>query len=279
MPRAGRALLLLHPDPVLRETVLRAVSRDFEIILFRDWAALGAFVEEKAPSALVLVDPYLGAEPGDGPSPDLRRFLFDFPFTTVVAAIRIPPGRYDDVRILGRWGVHEVLSLEQEHTPEGVAQRLKQASTRLSEALLRGILDVIPGAHGREILSRAVEHAARKGPAEDLAAELGVNRRTLLRWCNAEGLPAPRRLLAWIRVLMAAHMLEDPRRPVSSIAHLSGYTSDNALRTTLQTFLGKTPKELRQGAAFRIAADAFRAELLALRGSAWRAPDADDARH
>ena len=265
MQSNGRPLLLLHPDPVLRDIVRRAAARDFEVASLDRWSVLRAYVEEQAPSALVLVDPYLGAREGEGPSPALREFLRDFPFVTVIAALRTGPARYEDVLVLGKWGIHEVISLEQEQTSEAVAQRLRQASTRLSEALLRGVLDVIPNALGRHILTRAVEHAARRGPAEDLAAEMKVSRRTLLRWCEAEFLPPPRRLLAWIRVLMAAHMLQDPRRPVSAIAHLSGYPSDKALRTTLQTFLGKTPRELREGAAYHAAANAFRQELVELR--------------
>lgn len=260
-----RPLLLLVRDPALRDVFRTAVSREFDVVLLPHWTALRAYVEERAPSALVVVDPYFGAAPGEGPAPELRRFLLDFPFTTAIAALRTGPGRYDDVRVLGRWGIHEVISLEQERTPEAVAHRLEQASVRLSEAALRGVLDVVPEAQGRHILTRAVEHAAGSEPAEELAAELKVSRRTLLRWCESLGLPPPRRLLAWIRVLMAAQMLQDPARQVSAVARLSGYTSDNALRTTLQKFLGKTPKELREGDAFGTAAAAFRKELVKYR--------------
>lgn len=56
----------------------------------------------------------------------------------------------------------------------------------------------------------AAETAATGGQAEDLAHVLSVTRRTLLRWSEQAGLPPPRRLMAWMRILLAAAMLDEP---------------------------------------------------------------------
>lgn len=248
------------------------MGRDSRIVHLPSWQALREAVRNAGPSTLVVVDPYLGAG-GPGPSPLLRHFLLEHPFTTVVAALRTGPARYDDVRMLGSWGVHEVISIEQESTVEALTQRLSSASTRLSQGLLHVVMDPVPSYRGRMILLGALEHAARTGHAEDLAAELGVQRRTLLRWCDDAGLPAPRRLLAWIRVLTAVRMLEDGTFKVSDVARFSGYSSANALRTVLLSFVGKTAKELRGRGALCTAVDAFRAEI---RGLGERRPPVAD---
>jgi AraC-like DNA-binding protein len=89
----------------------------------------------------------------------------------------------------------------------------------------------------------------------------------VLRWCGRADLPQPRRLLAWLRILLAADMLDDPGRTLAAVARACGYSSDTALRNTLRTFLGASPTELR-GQAFQTAAAAFARELFDLRDAA-----------
>ena len=57
--------------------------------------------------------------------------------------------------------------------------------------------------------------------------------RTVLRWAERAGLPAPRRMLAWMRILLAAVLLDDPGRTVLSVAHACGYSSDSSLRRAM----------------------------------------------
>jgi transcriptional regulator GlxA family with amidase domain len=96
---------------------------------------------------------------------------------------------------------------------------------------------------------------------------LNVTERTVLRWCRRADLPQPRRLMAWLRILLAADMLDDPGRTLAAAARACGYSSDTALRNALRTFLSASPTELR-GNAFQAAADAFSHELFELREAA-----------
>lgn len=108
----------------------------------------------------------------------------------------------------------------------------------------------------------------------DLAKTLHLSRRTLLRWCQRAGLPAPRRLLAWMRVLLAAELLDDPGRTVLSVAHTCGYSSDSGLRRITQKFLGASPTELREQGAFRLASTAFVEVLNETRKVRWNTREA-----
>ena len=97
---------------------------------------------------------------------------------------------------------------------------------------------------------------------------LYLSPRTLLRWCDRAELPPPRRILVWMRVLMAAELLDDPGRTVSSVAEACGYASVNSLRRALQDFLHTTPTMLRREGAFAIAAQAFLKDLARTREQA-----------
>jgi len=110
-------------------------------------------------------------------------------------------------------------------------------------------------------LKAAVEVDSTDGQAKERDKKLFITPRTLLRWCERAELPPPRRILVWMRVLMAAELLDDPGRTVSSVAHACGYSSDNSLRRALQDFLETTPTTLRREGAFGIASQAFLEDL------------------
>jgi transcriptional regulator GlxA family with amidase domain len=95
-----------------------------------------------------------------------------------------------------------------------------------------------------------------------------VNERTVPRWCRRADLPPPRRLLAWLRLLLAAELLDDENRPVLSVARACGYASEVSLKAALRQFMGAPPSELRKAGAFDTAARAFSRELFELREAA-----------
>jgi AraC-like DNA-binding protein len=103
------------------------------------------------------------------------------------------------------------------------------------------------------------------GRGKYLARALHLSERTVLRWTERAGLPPPRRLMAWMRILMAASLLDDPGRTVLSVAYACGYASDSSLRRAMQDFLGTIPTTLRREGAFARAAQVFLAELADVR--------------
>nr|ASV46962.1 AraC family transcriptional regulator [uncultured bacterium] len=253
---------------MLRERVLRAAGDRLECVTVPSWESLMRFLEEAPPTALAVVDPYAETPGRRTLSEKLKTLLERFPSATVLAALEIRPGRFHDLRTLGEWGVAEVIALDRDETAESIARKIRSAQGRLMRSFLSHSLPSFVSSRGRAVLAAAAELAARVGQGSDLAESLHLSDRALLRWCERSHLPPPRRLLAWVRVLLAAELLDYPEQTVLSVAHTCGYATDSSLRRAVQEFTGFTPTELRRVGAFTTAADTFLAELLRIREAA-----------
>lgn len=255
----------MHPDEEFRDRVRRAAGNDYHFQSFPDWQQLREAIRESPPAALVVVYPY-DRRRGDGKgSPalakELRSLLSEYPSTAVLAAMEVTAERSEDLRTLGQWGVVQVIALNHDDTPTGISQRLKAARSRPMRALLEDVLPPETSGRARAILEAATDIVMTGQHGRDLAESLELSRRTLLRWSRRAGLPPPRRLLAWMRILLAAELLDDPGRTVLDVAHSCGYSSDSGLRRVTQKFLGASPSDLREQGAFKHAAGLFAAEL------------------
>jgi AraC-like DNA-binding protein len=259
MRQVLRPLLVLHADASFREQVRRAGGKRFDYVQVDGWDEMRELVRTSPPAALIVVDPY---ERGDGElSGTLRAMLLEFPSATVIAALTLRPDRYRDLRTLGAWGVADVIVRGEDDTIEAMARRLRAIQGRPLQSLLERSLPANTSGQARALLMAAAEVVSTGGQAKELARMLYLSPRTLLRWCERAELPPPRRILVWMRVLMAAELLDDPGRTVSSVAHACGYSSDNSLRRALQDFLDTTPTTLRREGAFSTASRAFLKDL------------------
>src|SRR4051812_34563722 len=235
MKQVFRPLLVMHPDEAFRERVRLACGEDYQFQTIPDWDSLHAAIRESPPAALAMVDPYEAVT--TGLSGSLHTLLAEFPSTAVLAAMEVTPERHEDLRTLGRWGVVQVIALRHDDTPPAIARRLRSARGRPLRALLEQILPPEVSGRARSIIDAACDVVTAGEHGRDLARSLYLSRRTLLRWCQRAGLPAPRRLLAWMRVLLACELLDDPGRTVLSVANACGYSSDSGLRRITQKFL------------------------------------------
>jgi AraC-like DNA-binding protein len=262
-----RPLVLLHSDPALRERVRRLSRGRFNFRGVLQWGDLEEAVRETTPAGIIVVDPY-HAQPLQGRvAPELGALLRRFPSATVVAALFMRPGWLEDVRILGEWGIAGVIDLEAERTDLLILQTLEGARARPLRAFLKQGLSTPFAGRGRVILDAAVDMVIAGRHARDLARALHMHRDTLLRWCHRAHLPAPKQLLMWLRVLLAAELLDNPGQSVAQVAEACGYSSDDALARALQRRLGMRPAALRRQGAFRTAAACFQAELRRLRAA------------
>jgi AraC-like DNA-binding protein len=247
MPPPPRPLLVLHTNGAFMERVRRVGPRGFQCTFLTSWDRLRQAVVDSPPAAIVIVDPYADSGAADPQlSSELRTLLWEFPSATVLAALEIRPGRSRDLRTLGEWGVTDVISLVEDDTHEAIYRRLRSVEGRSLQTLLERTLPPLLSVGGR---------------ARELARRLHLSERTVLRWAERGGLPPPRRLLAWMRILLAASLLDDPGRTVLSVAHACGYSSDSSLRRAMQDFLHVGPSALRREGAFPVAARAFLEEL------------------
>lgn len=261
MQKVPRPLLVMHPNRALRDRI-RAVARSqrLELQMMLDWAELHEEVPGAPASAIIVVDPYADSD-GDAPSPELGSLLNHFPSLTVAAAFAVRPGQVEHMQQLADWGVVQVIDLAEETTVNAIAQRLLEARGRSLRALVESSLPADTSPAARSILSAAAAIVAEGGQGQDLAEAMNITPRTLSRWCRRAGLPPPKRLLAWMRILLAAEFLDDPGRPVAAVARACGYAADSSLRLALRRFTGRNPTELREEGAFAIASEKFVEEL------------------
>jgi len=228
------------------------------------WSEVHQVVRDSPPSAVVLLDPYAGAPPGIG-FPRLHELLRRFPSLTVVAALRLTSASVGDATTLLEWGVAELVDVGPESTGRAIQARLRQAHARPLKRRLERALWGFVSADAREILMGAAEVAVEGGGAPELARVLRVAPRTLTDRCNEAGVPPPRQVQAWLRILLACMLLDDPGRTVYGTAYACGYSTDRSLRRAVMGFLGADSTTLRRGGAFPRAAAAFNVVLRRLR--------------
>lgn len=259
MSEATRPVLVLHADPEVRARVRAATRGGYTVQEVADWTALHSALREAPPSTLVVVDPYFGSDPHL--APNLLHVLVDFPSTPVVATLRFDPEAAADLFTLRDWGVTEIVTLSHDDTPKALRERLRGAQGLPVKVLLDSLLPHALPAQARTIIDAAADVVATGGAIQDLAARLGISERTLRRWCEAGGLPPARRLLTWMRLLLAAELLDDPGRTAVGVAHAFGYSTGTNFWKAMQAFAGAGPTALRAQGAFAAASRAFLARL------------------
>jgi AraC-like DNA-binding protein len=263
MQRLPRPLLLVHADGPFPERLRRAVSGRRQVQPLAGWDALRAALRTAPPGTICIVDPYEGGH--EEPSLELRDVLREFRSATVVAAYAFGAGHYGHLRTLGQWGVAELICIGKEDSRAALLRRLRVLDNRPVERVLARMPVRALGNRARALLHAEGETVAAGGQTPELAATLALTERTLLRWCARADLPPPRRLLAWLRVLLACDLLDDPGHSLSSASRACGYAADMPLRRAIRNLVGAEPRELRSSGALATAADVFTRELATLR--------------
>jgi AraC-like DNA-binding protein len=164
-----------------------------------------------------------------------------------------------------------IISIDEEDTPLAIARVLESSRGRPLRSLLHRSVTATMGGRARAIVMSAADVVSTGGVGRDLARSLHVTPRTLQRWCGRAGLLSPRQLLAWMRLLLAAELLDDPGRSVLGVALACGYSSDAALRNTFRAFVQLSPRALRQRGAFQTVSHRF-LQALAVSSSEDRRP-------
>jgi transcriptional regulator GlxA family with amidase domain len=155
----------------------------------------------------------------------------------------------------------DILDLRRECTPTAVARRLSEVESLWSERLLARVLPRALSARARALIDSVADVAIRGGHVPELASALGIKERSVPRWCRSAGVPNARRLFSWIRLLLAAELLDGSDRSIQSVARNSGYSSAGSLKHATKQFLQLTPSELRDCGAFATVKEAFGREI------------------
>ncbi len=275
-------MLLLTEHPLVRGAVRDAVSARTRIHLCAGWEEVLQEMRRASPRAIVIGEPFRGRpgvrrrDPWGGPAgdaaaeldPGLRRLRTEIPSARVVAVIDSERLDAEGILELGRLGVADVLDIRSETTPAALRARLDGIPPDAFRTLLDGSdLEDLPG-RARLLLERAAEVAARGSYPRDLGRRLRLPPRSLRRWTRQAGLPTPRDLFRWLRVLLAASLLDDPGRRVEDVARVSGYARAAGLRRAMRAVLDRPPSRLREEGAYRTARIAFVEEIRRSRSEA-----------
>lgn len=256
MKKPARTLFLLHPDRLFAERVKTAARPSFQFLQVENWASLLDLIRSAPASAVAVVDPIDSTNPSEV-SAELLGLLHLYPSVTVIPALEAGPGAFEVVRKLGAAGAVQIICTDEDTAPIAIRKRIEAARGRPLKTLIAGSLDPSTSGAARAILNTTVEVVLDGGGSEQLARNLFITTRTLLRWCRKAGLPAPRRLLLWVRLLLAAEMLDDPGRSISDVALSCGYSSDGGLRNAFRSTMDISPGQLRSSGAFKTLSKGF----------------------
>ncbi|MDQ3388489.1 MAG: helix-turn-helix domain-containing protein [Gemmatimonadota bacterium] len=256
-----RTLVLLHADATFRERLRRVTRGRFNFRRLEGWQELERSARETGSAGIIVVDPYHGQARRGGMAPEVVSLLRRFPSAAVVAALSARPGWLEDVRTLGDLGLTGVIDMDTDTSELLILRVLNAARARPLREFIRSGLRTTPTGRARMILDAAADAVISGRRVRDLAVEFHIHRDTLLRWCHHAGIPTPRELMMWLRVLLAAELLDNPGQTVEHVAYACGYSSDDALARALYRRLGMRPAELRRRGGFTAAAAIFQAEL------------------
>lgn len=224
------------------------------------WDALRAAVRRAPPSTAVLVAPFSASS--GAPDPRLQELLSAAPLLPVLVAVDLGASDPADVRALLGWGVSEVVDVRLEGGPEALVPRFRAAHARPFKRRLEAGLSRYVSPNAMTLIRAAAAVVCDCGLSPELAGVFGVNERTVGKWCAAEGLPPPRRLLAWVRVLLGVALLEEGTRSWNNAARSTGYVDASGLRRAVAGFLPPPRADAPSGRpSFQTGMAAFDGEL------------------
>ncbi len=245
----------LLPDPAWHQRVQAAVRDRHEVVPCADWAGL---LRTCGAEAVVLAIFDLYAEGGLDLEP-LRTLRRRFPRITQVAYVQPTAERARDLFDAGRAGIDAIVVAERDDTPALLRATVDLAEARAVAGVVREHLDS-EAPLVRDAVLIAVTRAHEGLDPDRLARLLHLSRRALADQLARAGFPAPQRLLAWGRLIVAAHLLEDVSRSAEGVALALDYPSGSAFRNSCQRYLQATPHEIRAKGGARFAVGGLMAE-------------------
>jgi AraC-like DNA-binding protein len=235
------------------------------------WADLRERAGAAAPSTVVL----LRTDGGEEETAELEQLIRGTPSVSVVAAMRFGEVDAGRVRAIVEAGVAEIANLDGVSSLEALVPTLRRAHAQPLKRRVEARLPVWAGEDARTLIRAAVETAVDRGGRDELAGIFGTYFRTLSARCADLDLPPPRRLLGWMRVLLALSLLEEAGRTVMNVALSCGYNDNSSLKRAIENFTGTSPRGSIRDHAFADGFERFGAELRELRhGTRRRSPGA-----
>lgn len=260
-PVRDRPLVLaLLPDPQAQTRLRAALRGSADVQVVEEVHEAIECLRGRSPRASVVV-----VEPTDGAGRSTAVVVQaasagERPIPVVAyCSLREEGGR--GVLLLTQAGVHDVTFQELEESSAALRQLLAEAEqTCGADLIFARVRRALP----RELepfFLHALMYPAQSSSVGEVAAALGMHRRTMGNLCRRRLLPPPQELLVWARLLLAAYLLGARQVPVDSVALRLHYPSTGALRNKCRRYLARRAAELREPEAFDAAVAAFLARL------------------
>ena len=235
-------LTVLDPDERARVDaagagLYRAIHRDSVADVLED-------LKRQRVSA-VLLSVVRCARDGDGRTATMVR---EFPSVPTVALLGNTPATAEALLQLGNAGVTRLVDVR---LPSGWSRLRQLLGSEAPREVDRVALDAIRAELGAVTPDGWVFFEAlftgsdRMGTIRELALRAGVLPSTLMSRFFRAGLPAPKRYLAFARLLRAAQLFEDKGHSIADVANALEYSSPQSFGRHIRTLLGLTAGEFR----------------------------------
>ena len=201
----------------------------------------------------------------------LRTGLPSVPVIAYVADNRTSSG---DILAMARAGVHDLVRSGFDDVGFALGAALASATAACATTAARGELEQIVAADAWPFVSYCLTRAHGPIAIGSAAAALGLDRRTLVRRLERAGLPQPRRIAGWCRVVAAARLLDEPIYTLEQAALRLEFPSGTALRNMMLRYTGLRPREIRENGGVRCVMHLFKRELIAARADTGVRPPA-----
>jgi AraC-like DNA-binding protein len=253
-------ILALHTDPRARDVLRRAVAiagaeRSAQKLEYLEsWRAMEDWMLRSGAGSVGVVDAYAN---GTFEIARISRLLRHNASASIVVYSDFANRPAEHVFRLCRAGVRAAITLGVDDGPLRVRSVLAAASNADRLDGLPTEMHQILGATAAKFFRTALSGTTKPYEPDDLALDLGLERRTLERTLQACGLPAPARLIAYCRLLHAARLMENSDRKITGIARILGFIDDSKLRKQFSMRVGACATEISRSDAVATVFDAL----------------------
>ena len=254
-------ILALIRDERERRRVCRALPAGIEIRYCQDEREIEALFASDHPGALLLET---RNHAGASTVALVRRLRVHYPLLPVVvycplAALSATVAR--DLVDAGRNGATSVVTASSTDLRADMSAALQDCQRECRARETAEVIVRLVPPEMRSIVEQCLAEPRRHRTVAGLAATLGTATKTLARRMARAGLPRPRRMIAWTRLLAAASLLENSRRPIGSVAKELGFTTSRSFRELMEHYTGRRPSALRGTGAFGTVLHDFQCDL------------------
>jgi AraC-like DNA-binding protein len=233
----------------------------YAVCAVEDWRVLRERIRSALPSSVALVRTR-GTEEEVARLEELVRGTASVPVVGAIPFAEVDAAR---VRAVLAAGVAEIANTSGIFSLEALVPTLRRAHAQPLKRRIEERLPVWMPEEARTLLRAAGEAVVDRGGRDLFAGIFGVYFRTLSAHCAAVHLPPPRRLLGWLRVLLALALLEEADRTVMNAAVCCGYNDNSSLKRAIENFTGTPASASTRHQSFDAGFDRFADELRALR--------------